>query len=157
MNILIKKLFKELNKKKLTVSIVESCTGGLLSSKFTLLPGSSKIYKYGLITYSNSSKIKLLKIPKKTLKKYGAVSKQICLLMVKNLNKFAKTDISISTTGIAGPEGGSKTKPVGLVYIGIKYKKKFLYKKLLIQKKNRDYIRKITTNTVLQQIIKIIN
>ena len=120
MKVLGKKIVNGLIKKKLTISTAESCTGGLLSSAITSVAGSSKVFKLGLVTYSNQSKIKVLKVLKNIIKKYGAVSEQVCLAMVMNLNKISKTGISISITGIAGPSGGTKKKPVGLVYVGIK-------------------------------------
>ena len=113
-------LVKSLKKKKLTLAIAESCTGGLLSSSITGIGGSSKVFKFCLVTYSNKSKNKILKVPNKIIKKYGAVSIECCLSMVNNLSKIGKSNISISVTGIAGPGGGSKNKPVGLVYIGLK-------------------------------------
>ena len=115
-----KKVVKLLGKKKLKISFAESCTGGLLSSLVTSINGSSKVFNLGLITYSNQSKINNLKVPKKTIIKHGAVSYETCLSMVKNLSKISKTNISVSITGVAGPKGGTKQKPVGLVYIGIK-------------------------------------
>ena len=114
------KLVKLLSKKKLKISFAESCTGGLLSSSITSISGSSKVFTIGLVTYSNQSKISLLKVNKKTILKHGAVSYETCLSMVKNLSKISKTNISVSVTGVAGPKGGTKQKPVGLVYIGIK-------------------------------------
>ena len=126
---LSKKIIKILIKKKLKISFAESCTGGLLSSTLTSISGSSKVFTLALITYSNQSKTELLKIPKNTIKKYGSVSEQVCLAMVKNLNKISKTNISVSITGIAGPSGGTKIKPVGLVYLGIKKGNKIDIKK----------------------------
>ena len=123
MKLINKKVVNALTKKKLTISFAESCTGGLLSSAITSCSGSSKIFTEGFIVYSNQSKIKNLKIPRKIIKRYGSVSYQVCLLMVKNLNKVSKTSISVSVTGIAGPSGGSKKKPIGLVFIGIKIMK----------------------------------
>ena len=122
------KLVNLLIKKRISISFAESCTGGLLSSTITSIPNASKVFKIGLITYSNHSKNKLLKISKNLLNKYGAVSKPVCLAMVKNINKIAKTDLSISITGIAGPSGGTPLKPVGLIYIGIKFRKKLVCK-----------------------------
>ena len=111
------KLVKLLSKKNLKISFAESCTGGLLSSSITSISGSSKVFTIGLVTYSNQSKISLLKVNKKTILKHGAVSYETCLSMVKNLSKISKTNISVSVTGVAGPKGGTKQKPVGLVYI----------------------------------------
>ena len=130
MKILSKKIVNLLKKKKLKISFVESCTGGLLSSFITSVSGSSKVFTLGLVTYSNKSKIDVLKIPKKIINNFGAVSEQTCLSMVKNLNKISKSNILLSITGIAGPSGGTKKRPVGLVYIGIKRGNKINVNKL---------------------------
>ena len=116
----MKSLIKLLNKKKLKISFVESCTGGLLSSSITSISGASKVFNLGLVTYSNKAKIKILKVNKNIIKKYGAVSHECCSAMVKNLSKISKANINISITGIAGPKGGTRQKPVGLVFIGVK-------------------------------------
>ena len=150
---LSQKLVKVLGKKKLKISFVESCTGGLLSSNITSISGSSKVFTLGLITYSNQSKINILKIPKKTIMKNGAVSYETCMSMVKNLNKISKTNISVSITGVAGPKGGTKQKPVGLVYIGIKKGNKTSVKKYLFKNKKRIFIQKITVNKALNLIL----
>ena len=123
------KIVKLLTKKKLTVSFAESCTGGLLASSITSISGSSNVFNMGLVTYSNNAKVKLLQVPKKTITKHGAVSHETCLSMVKNLSKISKSNISISITGVAGPNGGTKEKPVGLVYIGLKKGSKIIVKK----------------------------
>ena len=135
---LSKKLVQILNKKGLKISFAESCTGGMLSSSITSISGSSKVFTLGLVTYSNESKINTLKIPKKIIMKHGAVSYETCLSMVKNLNKISKTNISVSITGVAGPKGGTKQKPVGLVFIGIKKGNKSLVKKCLFKNKKRN-------------------
>ena len=153
---LANKVVKKLIKKKLKVSFAESCTGGLLSSSITSISGSSKVFNLGLITYSNKAKVDILKVPNKIIKRYGAVSKECCLSMVKNLSKISKANISISITGIAGPNGGTKLKPVGLVYIGVKKGNKIIIKKNLFKNKNRISIQKITVNTSLNLIDKII-
>ena len=142
MNKISESLVKLLKKKKLTLAVAESCTGGLLSSSITGVSGSSKIFKFGLVTYSNNSKNKILKVPKTIIKKYGAVSVQCCLSMVNNLSKIGKSNISISITGIAGPGGGSKNKPVGLVYIGLKKGNKVRAQKYIIKNNGRSYIQK---------------
>ena len=131
------KIVKLLSKKKLTVSFAESCTVGLLASSITSVSGSSKVFNMGLVTYSNKAKTKLLKVTKKTIRKYGAVSYENCLEMVKNLSKISKSNISISITGIAGPNGDTKEKPVGLVYIGLKKGRKTIIKKNLFKNKQR--------------------
>ena len=150
---LSQKLVKLLSKKKLKVSFAESCTGGLLSSTITSISGSSKVFTLGLVTYSNQSKINTLKIPKKIIMKHGAVSYETCLSMVKNLNKISKTNISVSITGVAGPKGGTKQKPVGLVYIGIKKGNKTLVKKHLFKNKKRASIQKSTVYKALNLIL----
>ena len=150
------KVVKLLGKKNLKISFAESCTAGLLSSAITSVSGSSKVFALGLIAYSNKSKNNILKIPKKILKKYGAVSYETCLSMVKNLSKISKTEVSVSITGIAGPKGGSKKKPVGLVYIGIKKRNKTLVKKHLFKNKGRLYIQKTSVNKSLGIILSFI-
>ena len=153
---LTNKVVQKLIKKKLKISFAESCTGGLLSSNITSTSGSSKVFNLGLITYSNEAKINILKVPRKILVKYGAVSKECCLSMVKNLSKISKANISVSITGIAGPNGGTKLKPVGLVYIGIKKGNKITIKENLFKKKNRIAIQKATVVTSFDMINKII-
>ena len=150
------KIVKLLTRKKLTVSFAESCTGGLLASSITSISGSSKVFNMGLVTYSNNAKVKLLKVPKKTITKYGAVSYETCLSMVKNLSKISKSNISISITGIAGPTGGTKEKPVGLVYIGLKKGSKIIIKKNLFKSKKRISIQKATVNQTLKMILNIL-
>ena len=153
---IVNKIIKLLTKKKIKISFAESCTGGLLSKSVTSISGSSKVFALGLITYSNQSKINILKVPKRIIKKHGAVSHETCLSMVKNLNKISKTDISVSVTGIAGPKGGTKEKPVGLVYIGIKRGKKTIIKKNLFKNKNRNSIQKSAVNQAFKMILNII-
>ena len=153
---LTKKVVKILIKKKLKVSFAESCTGGLLSSSLTSVSGSSKVFNLGLVTYSNKAKIDILKVSKKIINKYGAVSKECCLSMVKNLSIISKANICLSITGIAGPNGGTKLKPVGLVYIGIKKGNKIIIKKNIFKRKNRISIQKATVNTSLKIISEII-
>ena len=153
MKLLAKKIVKILTKKKLTIAFAESCTGGMVSSSITAINGSSKVFTFGLIVYSNKSKINILNIPKNIIKKYGTVSAQVCLGMVKNINKIAKTNVSLSVTGIAGPGGGTKKKPVGLVYVGIKKSNKIRIKKYFFKNKGRAYIRKETVNKSLRLIL----
>ena len=152
---LSQKIVKLLSKKRLKISFTESCTGGLLSSSITSVPGSSKIFTFGLVTYSNKSKMNILKIPKKIIMKHGAVSYETCLYMVKNLNKISKTNISLSITGVAGPKGGTKQKPVGLVFIGIKKGNKILIRKFLFKNKKRILIQKASVNNALNLILRI--
>ena len=152
----IDKLHKKLIKKKFTISVAESCTGGLLSSKLTKLSGSSKYFKMGLITYSNIAKINILKIKKKIIDKYGAVSSECCRSMVQNLSKISKSKINLSITGIAGPNGGTKEKPVGLVYIGVKKGNKILIIKNLFGKRKRTFIQNNTVEKCVKILLKII-
>ena len=153
MKLLSRNIIRKLSKKKLKISFAESCTGGLLSSTITSTSGSSKIFSLGLVTYSNQSKIEVLKVPKKTIRKYGAVSEQVCLTMVKNVSKISKTSMSVSITGIAGPKGGTKKKPVGLIYVGIKKGNKISVKKYLFKNKGRPYIQKAAVNKSLKLIL----
>jgi nicotinamide-nucleotide amidase len=153
---LTNKVVHKLAKKKLKVSFAESCTGGLLSSSITLIDGSSKVFNLGLVTYSNKAKIDILKVPQNIIIKYGAVSKECCLSMVKNLSKISKANISVSITGIAGPKGGTKLKPVGLVFIGIKKGNKINIKKIKFRSKNRNNIQKLTVKEVLKDILQLI-
>ena len=153
MKSLANKLVDKLIQKKLKISFAESCTGGMLSSVITSISGSSKVYNLGLITYSNKAKIDILKVPKKIISKYGAVSNECCLSMVKNLSKISKAGISVSITGIAGPNGGTKLKPVGLVYIGIKKGNKIVIQKHLFKNKGRVSIQKATTTEALKSVL----
>ena len=153
---LSQKVVKLLTKKKLKISFAESCTGGLLSSSITSIGGSSKVFTLGLVTYSNQSKISILKVGKNIIKKYGAVSYETCLSMVKNLSKISKTNISVSITGIAGPKGGTKKKPVGLVFIGIKKGNKTLVKKHLFKNKKRISIQRAAVIKSLNLILSFI-
>ena len=150
------KITRLLKKKKIKISFAESCTGGLLSNAITSVSGSSKIFNLGLVTYSNESKFKVLKVPKKIIRKYGAVSYETCLSMVKNLNKISKTNISVSITGIAGPKGGTKKKPVGSVFIGFKNDNKTLVRKYLFKNKKRTLIQKAAVNKALNLILSFI-
>ena len=150
------KLVKKLIQKKLKISFAESCTGGMLSSTITSVSGSSKIFNLGIVTYSNKAKIDILKVQKKIINKYGAVSNECCLSMVKNLSKISKANISVSITGVAGPNGGTKLKPVGLVYIGIKKGNRISVQKNLFKNKNRISIQKTTTRNVLKSVLIIL-
>ena len=150
------KIVSLLKKKKLNLAIAESCTGGMLSSAITSVSGSSKIFMMGLVTYSNQAKTGILKVPQKIIKKYGTVSVQCCLAMVNNLQKISKSKVCVSITGIAGPKGGSKLKPVGLVYIGIRVKKKVSVNKFIFKNKGRAYIQKQTVKKSLNSLLKLI-
>jgi len=153
---LSQKIVRLLRKKRLKVSFAESCTGGLLSSTITSINGSSKVFTIGLVTYSNQSKISTLKVPKNIIRKHGAVSYETCLAMVKNLSKISKTNISVSITGIAGPKGGTKKKPVGLIFIGIKKGNKILVRKYLFKNKKRTSIQRSSVNKALNLILSFI-
>ena len=149
-------LVKKLTKKKLKISFAESCTGGMLASSITSINGASKVFNLGFITYSNQAKINILKVSKNIIKKYGAVSAECCKAMVVNLSKISKANINVSITGIAGPNGGTKKKPVGLVYIGLKKGNKIIVSKNLFKLKSRISIQKLTVKTTLELINKIV-
>ena len=151
---LSQKIVKLLMKKKLKISVAESCTGGMLSSSITSVSGASKVFTMGLVTYSNQAKISILKVPKKIIQKHGAVSIQCCLSMVNNLSKISKNKVCVSITGIAGPKGGTKQKPVGLVYIGVKNRKKITVSKNQFKNKGRSAIQKATVKKALNLIIR---
>ena len=150
-----KKIISLIKRKKMNLAIAESCTGGMLSSAITSVSGSSKVFTMGLVTYSNQAKTSILKVPQKIIKKYGAVSVQCCLAMVNNLSKISKSKVCVSITGIAGPKGGSRLKPVGLVYIGIRVGKKVVIDKCNFKNKGRLFIQKQTVKKALNLIIKI--
>ena len=151
----MKSLIRILTKKKLKISFAESCTGGLLASSITSISGASKVFNLGLITYSNQAKINILKVNKNIIKKYGAVSHECCKAMVNNLSKISKAHINVSITGIAGPKGGTKLKPVGLVYIGIKKDKKVKITRCLFKSKKRSSIQKATVKRALDLVLRI--
>ena len=152
----IQLLHKKLIKKKLSISVAESCTGGLLAHNLTKLANSSKYFQMGLTTYSNQAKIKILKVNKNIIKKYGAVSKECCKSMVQNLSKISKSKINVSITGIAGPGGASKNKPIGLVYIGIKKGKTLIVKENRFKSNNRNSIQKLTVREVIKIVLNLI-
>ena len=151
-----RKLIQKLKKKKLRISFAESCTGGLLAQSITSVSGASKVFNLSVVTYSNDSKISILNVPKKIINKFGAVSEECCLSMVKNLAKISKSQINVSITGIAGPKGGSKFKPVGLVFIGINYKNKNNVYKYLFTKKTRRSIQRASANAVADNLLNSI-
>ena len=151
----MKSLIKLLTRKKLKISVAESCTGGLLASSITSVSGASKVFNLGLVTYSNQAKIKVLKVNKNIIKKYGAVSHECCLAMVKNLSRMSNANINVSITGIAGPKGGTKQKPVGLVYIGVKKGTKIKINKSIFKSKKRPTIQKATVKKALDLILRI--
>jgi len=149
-----KKIILLLKRKKLKIAIAESCTGGMLSSAITSVSGASKVFSMGLVSYSNKSKISILKVPKKIIHKHGAVSVQCCLSMVNNLSKISKSKVCVSITGIAGPKGGNRQKPVGLVYIGVINGKKVIVSKSQFKNKGRSFIQKATVRKALNLILK---
>ena len=151
-----KKIISLLKRKNMKLAITESCTGGMLSNSITSVSGSSKIFTMGLVTYSNQAKRSILKVPQQIIRKYGAVSVQCCLAMVNNLSKISKSKVCISITGIAGPTGGSKQKPVGLVYIGIRIGKKVVVNKCNFKNNGRIFIQKQTVKKSLNLLLKLI-
>ena len=129
---LLNKISSILKEKKLKIATAESCTGGLIAHTLTNISGSSEYFDRGIVSYSNRAKKELIDVPEKILEKYGAVSKQVAEAMALGVRKKSKVDIGLSSTGIAGPTGGTKDKPVGLVHIAIStenktYSKKFLF------------------------------
>ena len=151
-----KKIVSLLKRKKFKIAVAESCTGGMLSSVITSVSGSSKVFTMGLVTYSNQAKTSILKIPNQIIKKNGAVSVQCCLAMVNNLSKISKAKICISITGIAGPKGGSKQKPVGLVYIGVKIGKKVVVNKCNFKNNGRTFIQRQTVKKALSLLANLV-
>ena len=152
-----KKIIALIKRKKMKLAIAESCTGGMLSSAITSVSGSSKVFTMGLVAYSNQAKTSILKVPRKIIKKYGAVSVQCCLAMVNNLSKISNSKVCVSVTGIAGPKGGSKKKPVGLVYIGIKVRKKVAINKCNFKNRGRVYVQRQTVKKSLNLLLNLIN
>ena len=152
----MKPLIRLLAKKKLKISIAESCTGGLLASSITSISGASKVFNFGLVTYSNQAKIKILNVNKNIIKRYGAVSRECCFAMVNNLSKISKANINISITGIAGPKGGTRQKPVGLVYIGIRKGDKTSINKCLFKSKKRSLIQKAAVKKAFNLVFRIV-
>lgn len=144
--------FSLIKKNKFTLCIAESCTGGLFSKIITDEPGASEFFSGAVIAYSNEIKKNILSVPLNILNKYGAVSSQTAKKMLIGLEKFFKTDIKISITGIAGPAGGTKTKPVGLVYIGYKFKNKIKISKYIFSG-NRKEIRYKTVSESMNLIV----
>ena len=155
-NLIMKDLVNKLQKKKFKISFAESCTGGMLAVAITSISGASKIFNLGLITYSNDAKINILKVNKKIIQKYGAVSPECCEAMVKNLSKISEADVNVSITGIAGPKGGTKTKPVGLVYIGVKKSNKLIITKNIFKQKKRNNIQKATVKRAFYLVNSLI-
>ena len=152
----IKKIITKLKKKNINLSVAESCTGGMLAQIITSVSGASQVFSFGIVTYSNQSKIKYLKVPYKIIKNNGAVSEECCRSMLLNLAKISKAKLNLAITGIAGPNGGTKQKPVGLVYIGIKKNEKIEITKYLFLKKSRENIRKNSVIKSLELIKKFI-
>ena len=150
------KVVNLLKRKKLKIAFAESCTGGMLSSTITSVSGSSKVFTMGLVTYSNQAKTNILKVPKQIIKKHGAVSIQCCCSMVNNLSKITKSNIAVSVTGIAGPTGGSKKKPIGLVYIGLKRANKVKIHRFVFKNKGRTYIQKNAVKKSLKLILSFL-
>jgi len=149
MNKKIKLIISKLRRNKINLSLAESCTGGMLAQKITSVSGSSQVFIFGVVTYSNQSKIKYLKVPYKIINKYGAVSEECCSSMVNRISEISNAKLNLAITGVAGPNGGTKKKPVGLVYIGIKKKDRVKINKYLFKSKNREYIRK---NSVIKSL-----
>lgn len=142
-------------KKKMTIAVCESCTGGMLGSILTKTPGSSKYFVGGVIAYSNDVKHRIVGVKTETLNKYGAVSAEVAIEMAKGIRKITKSDIGIGITGIAGPTGASKEKPAGLVYISLSYKKMVCVEKFLF-KRTREAIRKKACKVALTLLLRLL-
>jgi PncC family amidohydrolase len=152
------RIINDLIQKKITVATAESCTGGLLAAAFTSYSGVSAIYQSGMITYSNDAKKQFLKVSPESLRRHGAVSRQVCAQMCFHLAKSSKCQLTLATTGVAGPGGGTKTKPVGLVYAGVCYQKTIYVKKLQFSSKlSRLQIQKGTVKECLVMIKEILD
>lgn len=152
------KIAKLLIEKKYTIATTESCTGGLLSSKLTDVSGSSTFVHLNFVTYANDAKHRVLGVTLETLEKYGAVSEQCAIEMAKGLQKVTEADICVSTTGIAGPTGGTTEKPVGLMYSAIAFKDKCsVYKILLPSDIERTLMKQKFTEEVLKNIYTFLN
>lgn len=150
------KLLSTYRKKKLKLVTAESCTGGMLASTLTDIPGSSDVFERGFVTYSDQSKADLLGVPAATIAKHGAVSAEVAEAMARGALNHAKADLAIAITGIAGPTGGSKKKPVGLVYLAVASKH---YKDAVVEKRNfkgkRDAVRKNSVDRSLTILKKL--
>ena len=153
----IKKIKRMRKDKCFSICLAESCTGGMISSQLTSVAGSSDFFEGSVVSYSNHLKNNILKVQNKAIKKYGAVSHQTALLMVKGLRQFSKSEILVSVTGVAGPDGGSVNTPVGCVFfgLGIKIKNKYHFTtiKKLFREKTRRNIQKKSTEFILKEII----
>lgn len=148
---------KLLLERKKTIAVAESCTGGLISARFTNISGSSQYFERGVITYSNPAKTELLSVPKEIIEKYGAVSEEVAILMAEGVRKLAKTDYGLSVTGIAGPTGGTPQKPVGLVFEGFAHENDSFSQKFLFgenRKSNRERAAQAALNLVRLFLIK---
>ena len=143
---------KKISSSGLTISVAESCTGGLLTKKLTDFSGSSKFLKGSIVAYSNDIKENVLGVSKEIIDRKGAVSEEIALEMSNNISRDFKTDLGISITGISGPTGGTKTKPVGLYYIGIKHKNIHFAKRFLSSVNDRAIHREVVATTALNMI-----
>ena len=154
----IKKIKKIRESKMFNIFLAESCTGGMISSKLTSISGSSDFFEGSVVTYSNYLKNRVLKVPNTIISKYGAVSHQTALSMVKGLKKISKSEILVSVTGVAGPNGGNSKTPIGCVYfgLGIKIKNKYYFTtiKKNFSERSRQKIQKKSTEFILKEIIK---
>jgi PncC family amidohydrolase len=148
---LLNKISTLLTEKKLTIATAESCTGGFIAHNLTNISGSSNYFDRGLVSYSNKAKNELLNVSKELLKEYGAVSEPVSKAMAESIRILSSVDIGISTTGIAGPTGGNKKKPVGLVYIGLSTKKDTIVKKFIF-KEDRIGNKTATCNAALKML-----
>ncbi|MEM6648943.1 MAG: CinA family protein [Pseudomonadota bacterium] len=156
---LVKRLAKDVidraPKKSFTLSVAESCTGGLICAALTDIPGASAVFTHGFITYANEAKRDILGVPQEMLTTHGAVSAPVALAMAKGAKQRSQTDLSVSVTGIAGPGGGSPDKPVGLVYIAVAGPKGGTVHRHIFPKGGREYIRLLTVRAALRHLLKM--
>lgn len=150
------KVGQTLRRKKMTIAVAESCTGGFISNRITDISGSSHYFKMGLVAYSNKIKENILWIPGSIIDKYGAVSKQVALEMAEGVRAIADTDIGLGVTGIAGPTGGTKSKPVGMVYIALVSNKRRVERKFLFRGSRQD-IKSQASQMALDLILKTLS
>ena len=151
----LEKVANLLKQKKFTIAIAESCTGGLISHSLTNIPGSSDYFDRGIVTYSNQAKTELLGVSEEILENYGAVSEEVAKAMADSVRIRSNVDIGVSTTGIAGPSGGTKEKPVGLVYIGISTRDNTFVKKFVFSN-NRLENKEYTCNAAFDMLLDIL-
>lgn len=153
---LVREVVDLLKEKQLTIASAESCTGGLFADSIISLPGTSQVFDRAIVTYSNRAKMEEVGVLEETLEKFGAVSSQTAVEMASGLAKVSKCDICVSVTGIAGPDGGSPEKPVGLVYMCVHYKDRDIWEKHIFENMERNAVRQNSVIKMLQLVLKVL-